>query len=120
MTVGISARGVGPTREVQLLVDTGAFYSIIPRTILADLGIAPSFRSRLRLADGSIIERDGGDVYVHYPGRRVMPTSIVFGEPSDEPVLGVHTLEGLGLQIDPRSGTIREMDTVPLIAAVPA
>ena len=118
--VRISARRESEAHEIRLLVDTGAFYSIVPRAVLTDLGVEPSFRSRLRLADGTVIERAVGDVYLQYPGRPPIATMVVFGEEADEPVLGIHTLEGLGLQIDPRSGTIREMDSVPLIAVAPA
>jgi len=119
VTVGISARPKSEVREVRLLVDTGAFYSMVPRPVLAELGITPAYRQKLRLADGRTVERDAGYAFLHYPGRPPGPTIAIFAEPGDALVLGVHTLEGLGLLVDPQAGTIREMDAAPLIAAIP-
>jgi predicted aspartyl protease len=119
VTVGMSASPDGETRQVRLLVDTGAFYSMAPRALLAELGIAPAYRQKIRLADGRTIERDAGYAFLHYPGRPPGPAAVVFAEPGDALVLGVHTLEGLGLLVDPQAGTIREMDAAPLIAAAP-
>ena len=119
VTVRISARPDSETREVRLLVETGAFYSMAPREILAELGVAPSYRQNLRFADGRTIERDAGYAFLHYPGRPPGPTTVVFAEPGDTLVLGVHTLEGLGLLVDPQAGTIQVMDVAPLIVAVP-
>ena len=120
VTVGVSASPEGETREVRLLVDTGAFYSMAPRAVLAELGIAPACRQRLRLADGRVVERDAGYAFLHYPGRPPGPAVVVFAEPGDALVLGVHTLEGLGLLVNPQTGTIQEMDAAPLIVATAA
>jgi len=49
-------------RRVDALVDTGATYTWVPRPILEELGYKPSFKRRLRLADGKVIERDGCEV----------------------------------------------------------
>ncbi len=113
VTVGISAQPDGETREVRLLVDTGAFYSMVPRAILEELGIARAYQMTLRVADGRTVERDAGYAFLHYSDRPPGPTIVVFAEPDDTLVLGVHTLEGLGLQVDPRSGTITAMDVIP-------
>jgi len=113
VTVGISAQPDSETREVRLLVDTGAFYSMVPRAIVEELGIARAYRERFRVADGRPVERDVGYAFLHYSDRPPGPTIVVFAEPEDTLVLGVHTLEGLGLQVDPRSGTISAMDFIP-------
>jgi len=113
VTVGISIRPDSETRQVRLLVDTGAFYSMAPRSILEELGIAPAHQVKLRVADGRTVERDAGYAFLHYSDRPPGPTIVVFAEPDDTLVLGVHTLEGLGLQVDPRSGTITAMDVIP-------
>ena len=117
VTVGISARPDSEAREVRFLVDTGAFYSMVPRTILEELGITRSYRETLRVADGRTVERDVGFAFLHYPGCHPGPTIVVFAEPGDTLVLGVHTLEGLGLKVDPRSGTISVMDVIPYYSA---
>ncbi len=113
VTVGISAQPNSETREVRLLVDTGAFYSMVPRSMLEELGIARAYLEKFRVADGRTVERDVGYAFLHYSDRPPGPTIVVFAEPGDTLVLGVHTLEGLGLRVDPRSGTISAMDVIP-------
>jgi predicted aspartyl protease len=120
VTVGISARPDSETRKVRLQVDSGAFFSMVPRGILEELGIAPAYREKLRVADGRSVERDVGYAFLHYSGRPPGPTIVVFAEPDDTLVLGVHTLEGLGLQVDPRSGTISAMDAIPFYSLAEA
>jgi len=120
VTVGISAQRDGETREVRLLVETGAFYSMVPHAILEELGIAPAYREKLRIADGRTVERDAGYAFLHYSDRRPGPTIVVFAEPEDTLVIGVHTLEGLGLQVDVQSGTITAMDVFPFYATAEA
>jgi predicted aspartyl protease len=120
VTVGISARRDSETQEVRLLVDTGAFYSMGPRAILEELRIPPAYRERLRVADGRTVEREVGDAFLHYSDRPPGPTIVVFAEPEDTLVLGVHTLEGLGLLVDVRSGTITAMDVIPYYVAAEA
>jgi len=47
--------------EVEFLVDTGAIFSVVPRTLLRKLGIRPMDRQQFSLADGTKQE---------YPRRR--------------------------------------------------
>jgi D-3-phosphoglycerate dehydrogenase len=44
---------------LEMLVDTGATYTWVPEPVLQQLGYQPTFRRRLRLANGQIIERSG-------------------------------------------------------------
>ena len=87
-------------REIQALVDTGATYTWIPRPILEDLGYRPSFKQRLRLADGNIIVRDGCEAVVEIDGAR-RTTVVIFGDPDSEALLGAVTLEQFSLAPDP-------------------
>ncbi len=86
--------------EVELLVDTGALNSFVPRPILEDLGIPRQFRREFRLANGQTIERDVGGAFFRWNGHMSV-ASVVFGEPEDEALLGVTALEGMGLAVDP-------------------
>ncbi len=43
------------TRTIRFLVDSGAIYSVVPATILEELGIKPLAEKSFRLADGSTI-----------------------------------------------------------------
>jgi len=88
------------SRRVEALVDTGATYTWVPRPILQGLGHKPSFRQRLRLADGSVIERDGTEVPLEIDGAR-LTTVVIFGDPDSEALLGAMTLEQFSLAPDP-------------------
>lgn len=88
------------SRQVQALVDTGATYTWVPRPILEGLGYQPAFHQRLRLADGSVIERDGCEVVVEIDGAQ-RTTVVIFGDPNSEPLLGAVTLEEFSLAPDP-------------------
>lgn len=80
-------------------VDTGAFYTRVPRPLLASLGILPHKRERFMLADGRIVESDIGHMWIRI-GDRTAITFVLFAEPDSEPLLGAYTLEGLALDID--------------------
>ncbi len=88
------------SHRIEALVDTGATYTWVPRSVLEDLGHTPSFRQRLRLANGSIIERDGCEVVVEIDGAR-RTTVVIFGDPASEALLGAVTLEQFSLAPDP-------------------
>lgn len=85
---------------VEALVDTGATYTWVPRPILEALGHRPSFRQRLRLANGTVMERDGGEVVLEVDGAR-RTTVVIFGDPGSDILLGAFTLEAFSLAPDP-------------------
>jgi clan AA aspartic protease len=87
-------------RAVNLLVDTGAMYSIVPYHILDDLGIKPRWRHQFSLADGQRIERDGSGALFQI-GEYEGHAPVIFGEEREQPILGVTALEAVGLQVDP-------------------
>ena len=88
------------SRELELLVDTGSTYMVIPESVLAVLGVKPIRRVRVRLADNRVLERALGEVGVEIEGYRATATPVVFG---DENVflLGSVSMEQLGLAPDP-------------------
>ena len=94
--------------RVKFLIDTGAVYSVAPADALRALGIKPHRRERFMLADGSSIERDLGGAYFEYRGTGGM-APVVFGEPRDARLMGMSTLEAMGLMIDPLSGDLRPL-----------
>lgn len=102
-------------RELEMLVDTGATQSIVPRGVLEELAVPVERRQTFRLANGAPIERDVGWVGVRSEGR-VAHTLAVFGEPDDATVLGALTLEELGLEVDPRGRVLKP--TVAWLLAV--
>ena len=86
--------------EVVALVDTGAAFSWIHRERLERMGLVTLRRIGFRAIDGSIIERETAAVWVGSNGFTA-PDIVVMAEPSDMEVIGVHTIEGLGLAADP-------------------
>jgi len=98
-------------RDVELLVDTGAILSSVPRKILEGLGIKPIGRRRLRVYGGQVIEREVAVVIIQYEKVRAGAT-VLFAEKEDTPVLGATALEALGYQVDP---TTRQLKPTELL-----
>lgn len=104
---GFSVRvGVGhptdPSRqtEVELLVDTGATLSWVPRDILDPLGAPPLGRRPFLLADGRHVERETAGVVMRLDAAQALVT-VVAGEQGDGRLLGATALETLGYTVDP-------------------
>jgi predicted aspartyl protease len=93
-----SSRDAG--EEIELLVDTGATFTVLPPELWQRLGLTSEITRRLRTADGRLLEREQGLAYVEVDGQRgTVP--VVEGGEGDLPVLGVTSLEILGLAFDP-------------------
>ena len=82
------------------LVDTGATYTMLPRSVLEGLGVKPGWNRTFGLADGSTRDYDMAHATVRLDGVAA-PTIVVFGDEVAEPLLGAYTLESLGLSVDP-------------------
>ena len=98
--------GPGGSRNVRFLVDSGAKYSLLPPADWRALGLAPRRRLTFVLADGSTNERDVSECHValaHGDGH----TPVILGEAGDEALLGVVTLEILGLVLHPFNRTLQ-------------
>jgi predicted aspartyl protease len=105
----------GETRSLtNVLVDTGAELSWVPRHVLESLGIEPHTQWTFRQANGTILERWVGSAFVHVAGKRAAD-EVVFGEPGDLILLGARSLEGLNLRVEP--GNKRLVDAGPAPAA---
>lgn len=82
------------------LVDSGAVYSVIPSPELEALGIEPSGERTFFLANGQPIRRRVGEARVTFQGQSATCV-VLFGEEEDTTLLGITTLENLGLIFDP-------------------
>jgi clan AA aspartic protease len=87
-------------REVTFMIDSGAVYSLVPAVELKRINIKPHRTMTFVLADGTKIERKVGDAYFEWHGEGGA-APVIFGEKDDSPVLGVTTLESLGLVLNP-------------------
>lgn len=99
----------------EVLVDTGAEATWIPRAVLESLSIAPERAERYQLADGRILEREVGFVLVHVAGKATAD-DVVFAEPGDLILLGARSMEGLNLRVDPRRKQL--VSAGPIVAAM--
>ena len=86
--------------ELELLVDTGALYSVVPASILDALAIERLGREDFTLADGTHVSYDVGEVRFMIEGRR-RTSQVVFAPEGVTPLLGAFTLESLGLMVNP-------------------
>ena len=92
------------TPPVEVMVDTGAEVSWLPKQVLLDAGIMPESKKKFETADKRIIERDIGYAILTAEGYSTVD-EIVFAEESDlallsAPFLGVRTLEGFSVMVD--------------------
>jgi len=92
--------------EVEFLVDTGAIYSLMPEDRLRALGLEPRAQRRFRQASGREITGEVGEVHFRY-GEYEGISPVIFGRERDRSLLGVVTLEVLGLEVDSVSGTLK-------------
>jgi predicted aspartyl protease len=88
--------------ELEVMVDTGAAYSWVSRSRLERLGVQPVRRMQFRTIEGRLIERELAPVFVATDGF-TGGDNVVVAEPGDMEVLGSHTLESLGVTVDPVS-----------------
>ncbi len=82
------------------LVDSGATYSVIPAEELEKLGISPSGERTFFLANGQLVKRRMGEARITLQDQSATCV-VLFGQPGDSRLLGVTTLENLGLIFDP-------------------
>ena len=102
------------TERIEFLIDSGAIYSVVPTPILERLDIKPLAEQEFRLANGEKIVRKKGGALFKY-GDRIGVADVIFGEKEDSVLLGVSTLQGLGLLLDPLR---RELRPLPMILGV--
>jgi predicted aspartyl protease len=86
--------------EMDVMVDTGAAYSWVYRSRLEPMGIRAVRRMQFRTIEGHMIERDLAPVFVA-SGEFTGGDNVVVAEPGDMEVMGAHTLETLGVTVDP-------------------
>jgi clan AA aspartic protease len=101
----------GPAGErpgVRFLVDSGATYTLLPFDVWRAVGLEPKRRMTFTLADGTAVERAVSECYIILP-QGEGHTPVILGEPGDEALLGVVTLEILGLVLHPFTRTLEPM-----------
>lgn len=91
-------------RQIQLtldlLVDTGATWSLVPAEVARSLGVEPSERRPVRTADGRQLDLPLAEIRFTIDGRS-LTTPCLIGGPQVPALLGAVTVEAFGLAADP-------------------
>ncbi len=107
----VEGRVKGPTgkeENVRFLIDSGATYSLLPKGVWETIDLEPKRRLSFALADGTMVERSVSEAFISLPQGEAH-TPVILGEEGDEALLGVVTLEILGLVFNPFDRTLRPM-----------
>ncbi len=89
--------------ELEGYVDTGATYSMVPAEILERIGVRKSRKIRVKGICCEKIVDIGDALFRIRVDDEVIEgvSSVIFGENPNLVILGSHTLEALGLEVDP-------------------
>ena len=99
--------------EVEFIADTGAIYTVITPSLAEKLGLNITDKRRFKIASGEIVEYPVSEAYIEIEGKGV--TSLVaLGSEKTPNLLGVTTLELLGLQVDPATGRLVPLELMIL------
>lgn len=89
----------------QFLVDSGASLTVLPEALWRALRLKAVDRVTIRLADGRVEQRPVGFALATI-GNKTVPTQVILGEADDSKLVGVLTLEEMGLVLNPLKRTL--------------
>ncbi len=107
----VEGTATGPTGKAvtsRFLLDSGATYTLLADGDWQAVELAPKRVLTFTLADGTTVERRVSECHLALP-QGEGHTPVILGEPGDEPLLGVVTLEILGLVLNPFTRTLQPM-----------
>lgn len=90
------------------VVDTGATVSAVPLKVARELGIRFPVKRRFTLADGKSTIKRVGSAWIEVDGRKTSDDIIAITK--GPPLLSVRALEGLGLEVNPRTQRLRRLE----------
>ncbi len=93
---------------IRFLVDSGAKYTLVPLEDWQRIGLKPKRTMTFVLADGTEVKRQVSECKIELP-QGEGHTPVILGEAEDEPLLGVVTLEELGLVLNPFNRRLQPM-----------
>ena len=88
------------TEPISALVDTGSELTWLPAGDLSAIGITPRRKRTFVTASGDRLQREVGYAIVRAEGYETTD-EVVFGAKGDQVLLGVRTLEGFAVAVDP-------------------
>ena len=86
--------------ETKALVDTGAFISSVPASILRSLGVSPIGKRRVRFGKGKVQNMDYAQIRLRF-GNQEVTTFALFNQTWNTTLLGAYALAGLFMAVDP-------------------
>ncbi len=101
----------GPTKKeavIRFLVDSGATYTLLPCKDWKKIGLSPKRSMTFTLADGTAVGREISECHISL-AQGEGHTPVILGNPEDEALLGVVTLEILGLIFNPFTRQLQPM-----------
>ena len=98
--IGIGSRDHDEWVALDALVDTGAFVTSVPASLLRRLGVEPVRTQEFTFPNGKTREMEIGQARVRVCDREVI-TLVVFNDEGSTPLLGALTLEGVFMGADP-------------------
>jgi predicted aspartyl protease len=101
-------RGKDVVEFKKILIDTGASFTVMPLDIAEKHFIETPFTVELKLGDGRIVNAKVFVAEGEIEGRRGPLRILAFKNAT--PVIGVDTLETLGLKVDPVTGKIEKTE----------
>jgi predicted aspartyl protease len=96
----------GQARDLEAVVDTGATFSKIPKSIAAKLRLEAKYETDVELGDGRVIRRKLTLVEMEIEEVR-RPVLVAIGE-EERPLIGYTTLELLGFRVNPITGKLEK------------
>lgn len=105
---GVVKGPTGKKTKATFLVDSGAKYTLLTEKQWKAIKLVPSRNMTFILADGTPIARSVSECFISLP-QGEGHTPVILGEQDDEPLLGVVTLEELGLVLNPFNRTLQPM-----------
>ena len=103
----------GLSVDVEFIVDTGAIYSVVSRSVADRVRLVEKGKRKFRTGSG-IVELPVCEAYLTLDGDGITTLVAVTDSEETPALLGVTTLELLGLQVDPVSGKLKPLDLLIL------
>ena len=100
VTIGVGHLDGGDMVEVSALVDTGAYHTILPTSLLERLQVRRLAQQVFEFANGYEEPLGVGLARIAWQDKE-FPCPVVFGA-EDKYLMGASTLESLDLMVDPR------------------
>jgi clan AA aspartic protease len=105
---GVVTGPTGKKATVRFLVDSGATYSLLPEKDWKKIKLRPKRKLTFTLADGTTVQRAVSECHISLP-QGDGHTPVILGESGDTALLGVITLENLGLVLNPFTRKLQPM-----------